>query len=393
MIPSKYYYDDDTKTQWNRKKQTKAQAKAAKKAKFDPKSKSTAVEVSKERSANAKPGLKAPTKESIKQRMEENEEDEDEDEDEADEDEDANEWVSESNTDDNDESQELEGGSEVEDTDINIVYDDEGNILEGEEEEEVKQKPKAKSQQNKPDPQRIQELRSQLASRIQELREKRKAPGTTVKGAPLNREAILEARREKQKLNKEKQLLKRKREEEEEEEDDDSEESGSEDEAKSGVMYSQVVFRDGERATADLKDIRKKKSTKGPRDILGQLKHIEKKKAKLESMDSEKRQDIEMKTKWSKALALAEGEKVRDDEKMLKKSLKRQTKEKKKSAKTWKERQQTVTKNIAEKQQKREENIALKRERNKLKSKKAKKRAGFEGRRKPSSKNKRAKKN
>lgn len=392
MIPSKYYYDDDTKTQWNRKKQTKAQAKAAKKAKFDPKSKSTAVEVSKERAANAKPGLEAPTKESIKHRREENEADEDENEDEAEEDEDANQWVSESNTDDSNKSQELEGGSEAEDTDINIVYDDEGNVLE---EEEIEQKPNAKAPQNKPDPQRIQELRSQLASRIQELREKRKAPGTTVKGAPLNREAILEARREKQRLNKEKQLLKRKREEEEEdeEEEDDSEDGGSEDEAKSGIMYSQVVFRDGDRATADLTDIRKKKSAKGPRDILGQLKHIEKKKAKLETMDSEKRQGIELKTKWSKALAMAEGEKVRDDEKMLKKSLKRQTKEKKKSAKTWKERQQTVATNIAEKQKKREENIALKRERNKLKSKKAKKRAGFEGRRKPSSKNKRAKKN
>ena len=389
MIPSKYYYDDDTKTQWNRKKQTKSQAKASKKSKFDPASKSTAAEVSKERAANAKPAKLPPTKESIQKRMkaaaEEEEAEESEEGSEEDSDEEAEETTK--NEKDTESSDELDETSDLDDAGTNEVYDDDGNVLEIEVDQS---KAQSKSVQKKPDPQRIEALRSQLADKIKELREKRKAPGTTVKGAPLNREAILEARREKQRIAKEKRLLKRKREEEEEgDSDTEGESNDASDEEGSSLVFSQVVFKDGDKATGDLKDIRKKKSNKGPRDILGQLKHIEAKKSKLQSMDAEKRENIETKTKWSRALAQAEGEKIRDDEKMLKKSLKKQTKQKKKSARLWKDRQETVTKSIAEKQKKREDNIALKRERNKLKSKKAKIRAGFEGRRK-SSGNKRA---
>lgn len=389
MIPSKYYYDDDTKTQWNRKKQTKSQAKASKKSKFDPASKSTAAEVSKEKAANAKPAKLPPTKESIQKRMkaaaEEEEAEESEEVSEEDSDEEAEETTK--NEKDTEFSDELDETSDLDDAGTNEVYDDDGNVLEIEVDQS---KAQSKSVQRKPDPQRIEALRSQLADKIKELREKRKAPGTTVKGAPLNREAILEARREKQRIAKEKRLLKRKREEEEEGDSDTEGESNDDaSDEESSLVFSQVVFKDGDKATGDLKDIRKKKSNKGPRDILGQLKHIEAKKSKLQSMDAEKRENIETKTKWSRALAQAEGEKIRDDEKMLKKSLKKQTKQKKKSARLWKDRQETVTKSIAEKQKKREDNIALKRERNKLKSKKAKIRAGFEGRRK-SSGNKRA---
>lgn len=122
-------------------------------------------------------------------------------------------------------SEEAEDTTDVEET-ISLVYDDEGNALEqAEEQERVKRKERRKNgtQKNKPDPQRIQELRAKLASRIQELREKRKAPGTSVRGAPLNREAILAARRERDKTKHEKVILKRKRDEEQEELQDDAE--------------------------------------------------------------------------------------------------------------------------------------------------------------------------
>ena len=41
------------------------------------------------------------------------------------------------------------------------------------------------------------------------------------------------------------------------------------------------------------------------------------------------------KDKWHKALKLATGEKVRDDEKLIKKALKRQEGKKRKSAHAW----------------------------------------------------------
>lgn len=241
----------------------------------------------------------------------------------------------------------------------------------------------------KSDPKKLEELRSQLASRIQELREKRKAPGTSVKGAPKDRKAAVEARQQKKQKAKEKRDLKRKLAEAEidSDEDESDEELADEITEDDTTVFSQVVFQDGGKSSRDFKDVKVKKA-KGPRDLLGQLKHIEAKKAKLNSMDNEKRASIENKSQWSRALALAEGEKVRDDEKLLRKALKRQTKDKKKSAKTWNERQETVKKNIADKQKKREENIAAKRERNKLKSKKAKQKAGVIGRGKKPSKKK-----
>lgn len=122
-------------------------------------------------------------------------------------------------------NEEPEDTTDVEET-ISLVYDDEGNALDqAEEQERVMRKERRKNgaQKNKPDPQRIQELRAKLASRIQELREKRKAPGTSVRGAPLNREAILAARRERDKIKHEKVILKRKRDEEQEELQEDAE--------------------------------------------------------------------------------------------------------------------------------------------------------------------------
>lgn len=118
---------------------------------------------------------------------------------------------------------------------ISLVYDDDGNLVDHELEQGSQARRQKRREQrasgepkHKPDPQRIQELRAKLASRIQELREKRKAPGTSVRGAPLNREAILEARRERERTNREKMLLKRKRDEEEQDQEQEQEQEQEE---------------------------------------------------------------------------------------------------------------------------------------------------------------------
>lgn len=73
---------------------------------------------------------------------------------------------------------------------------------------------------------------------------------------------MLNARREKERVAKEKAQLKRKRTDDDDGQgDDDSDDDGSDDDVdSSNLMYSSVQFADGTKATADLKDLRHQKS-------------------------------------------------------------------------------------------------------------------------------------
>lgn len=62
---------------------------------------------------------------------------------------------------------------------------------------------------------------------------------------------------------------------------------------------------------------------------------LAKRKERLEALNPEQRERKEEKDRWEKVGLKAEGEKVRDDEKRLKKMAKRQEKIKSKSAKAW----------------------------------------------------------
>ncbi|GAA6064043.1 hypothetical protein JCM10212_001469, partial [Sporobolomyces blumeae] len=72
-----------------------------------------------------------------------------------------------------------------------------------------------------------------------------------------------------------------------------------------------------------------------PKDANAALEILEKRKQRMDELDPEKREKAEDKERWEKVLLKAEGEKVRDDEKRLKKMAKRQEREKRKSAKAW----------------------------------------------------------
>mmetsp|Transcript_14118 Transcript_14118/g.30627 ORF Transcript_14118/g.30627 Transcript_14118/m.30627 type:complete len:402 (-) Transcript_14118:522-1727(-) len=87
---------------------------------------------------------------------------------------------------------------------------------------------------------------------------------------------------------------------------------------------------------------------------------------------------------WKSALSRAGGERVLDDPKLLRKSLKKESKRKAKSAAAWQERRDHQQEEQAARQNKRKENIQA-RVQGKLEKKKAKReakllRAGFEGR-------------
>lgn len=390
LIPAKHYYNEETSNQWKGgKKKNKKLAKAKKAAKFDGEKSGSALEEQTRRQLAA-------TSES------------------------------------NEAADDVEAGSDSDD-DVVMAFDDSGNALDGEanlrEEgskettsvpqevpkqqqktnasEKTKKKPQivhhtgkdasessTSADQPKKPSEGIQELRARLSSKIQELREKRKAPGSGAPGAPANREAILESRKKRQQAAKEKRAEKRKREAdaEVEEELEDVIDGHVDPETAttnhSNLVFSQIQFANGQRTGADIATTKDRKAGK-QRDIVGQLKHLQNKKAKIASLDEEKRKAIEQNAQWSRAILSAEGQKVRDDEKMLRKAVKSQQKKKDKSEKEWKERKERQDKALQHRLAKREENIQQHKELKGVKGKQRKKllnnhkkRAGFEGKNK-----------
>ncbi|KAI6041609.1 surfeit locus protein 6-domain-containing protein [Pisolithus marmoratus] len=121
------------------------------------------------------------------------------------------------------------------------------------------------------------------------------------------------------------------------------------------------------------------KSSNNPTQALSQLSA---RKEKLASLPEDKRKSAQEKERWSKAEARIEGVKVKDNEALLKKAIKRKEKEKVRSKKKWEERKEQVTAQMAARQQKRTDNIAMRNERRNEKRKgkgKSKARPGFEG--------------
>ncbi|KIO15386.1 hypothetical protein M407DRAFT_35049 [Tulasnella calospora MUT 4182] len=108
------------------------------------------------------------------------------------------------------------------------------------------------------------------------------------------------------------------------------------------------------------------------------LKQLSARSERLAGLPEQQRKEAEAKLKWEKAEARLEGEKVKDDVTKLKKALKRKEKEKNKMREKWEERKQAVKDDIAARDKKRADNIAMRHDRKKNKGSKA--RPGFEGR-------------
>ncbi|KAK4046550.1 hypothetical protein OIV83_006002 [Microbotryomycetes sp. JL201] len=94
-----------------------------------------------------------------------------------------------------------------------------------------------------------------------------------------------------------------------------------------------------------------------PKDPNAALQVLAARKQKLSEMTDEQREKREDKDRWEKVELKAQGDKVRDDEKRLKKMAKRQEQIKRKSAKAWAERKQQVQTNISTRIEKRNANI------------------------------------
>ena len=96
---------------------------------------------------------------------------------------------------------------------------------------------------------------------------------------------------------------------------------------------------------------------------------------KIKKEDPKKASALVEKTSWEKAIAKAEGEKIRDDPALLKKSLKRKLAKKKKSAKEWQARTEQVEERMRKRQEKKQRNVQKRKDHKQ--NRKAFKRAGF----------------
>ncbi|SCU88775.1 LAME_0E01112g1_1 [Lachancea meyersii CBS 8951] len=433
LIPAKYYYDDKTQEQWKQKKKSKAQSKLDKRSKLDPElqneESASALEIKAQREKDGQPvvlpGSKAvPQASDSSDEVEEDEEEEEEiEEEEAEGDEDQGRSETE-----NSKSTSVQDGKDLqipqaanagpasEDEEaIDVIFDDEGNEVGNEVNSQTTQVPKEDTKASKSDSNKtpkadrkenLAKLRAKLQEKIQSLKERRKAPGTSVSGAPSSREAILEQRKRKQEQKRKRsELDKAKQDESSDNESSDSEaeeetdvvvkkrKTGDEDLTKD-LMFQNIEFDDGSRATSDLQRLRKSSNKKGPakNDIKAHLQASELRRAKLEEKDELEQIKQKEKEKWQRAMLQAEGEKFRDGEKLLRKALKRKEAKKRKSAVEWRERKESVATAISDKQKRREENLQIRKD-NKgkkrshqekmkrgIKGVRPQKRAGFEGR-------------
>ncbi|KFH43759.1 Ribosomal RNA-processing protein-like protein [Hapsidospora chrysogenum ATCC 11550] len=235
-------------------------------------------------------------------------------------------------------------------------------------------------------------LRARLAARIEALRAARKADGPD--GKPIRtRQELIESRRAKQaqrKAHKKELRQKAKLEEERKREEALASNSPSvmspavehpsraDSPGDGGFAFGRVAFGDGTKLSHDLSYVLSSGKRKGPSDPKTALLKVQNQKKRLQELDEEKRRDVAEKDTWLNARRRAEGEKIRDDEGILKKTVKRKEASKRKSEKAWKDRIKGVEHAQKEKQKKREENIKKRRE-EKLMGKAGKKKGGGGG--------------
>ena len=246
--------------------------------------------------------------------------------------------------------------------------------------------------------------RERFDERMLQLRLDRKADG--IEGRPArNRQELLDQRRKKELERRKAKKEQWQKEKEEEQRKEDEEIAKRFSPGGSGSLlasprspivgdypnsnsftFGRVAFADGQQADASLNSIRDAHRRKGPMDPASALKAVQDKAGRLAGLDEDKRRRIEQQDMWLNARRKAHGEKVRDDESLLKRALKRKEVEKKKSGAEWTRREEGVKGGMDARQRKREDNLQKRRDEkfdkkagNKKGKSVKKNRPGFEG--------------
>ncbi|KAJ2785318.1 hypothetical protein GGI15_001969 [Coemansia interrupta] len=198
----------------------------------------------------------------------------------------------------------------------------------------------------------IGELRQRLKERIDNLRQKRKAPEDDV-----SREALLQKRISRRKKSDEAKAKAKKA------------GKSAQEQVLGSKTPSMVSDTKGSGKSGDAGDIKNdiyfgklttgasKKKNVHVRQQLAKIESKNKELDELRKTDSEKADRIEAKDKWSKALNQAKGEKVKDDVKLLRKTVKRMDQQKAKSSREWTERKNQLETKMKERALKRDANV------------------------------------
>ena len=182
----------------------------------------------------------------------------------------------------------------------------------------------------------ISELRARLHTKLEGFRKDRGAD----EGDPVSRDALEMARRQKRGEMRDKRRKERKEERRKAQVHAATTAKG----AKTQLIVP--LLPKGDSVTYPTVNLPSSSSTgaaggssKGPIKNIsnpGQaLAHLEKHNAHVKALPEDKRKAVEEKERWAKALQRAGGEKVHDEEKTLKKAVKRVEKQKQKSGKEW----------------------------------------------------------
>lgn len=238
-----------------------------------------------------------------------------------------------------------------------------------------------------------EELQARLRTRIEALRARRKADGAD--GQPAKtRQELLEQRRKKSEVRKQhkKELRQKAKQEEERLKNEQLRGSGSPLsvdifsprsplEPENNFSFGRVAFDDGQQTDGTLDRLIEPKK-KGPQDPKTALESAQRKADRIKSYDPSKRADIEEKDTWLNAKKRVHGERVRDDQSLLKKALKRKEKTKAKSEKEWNERIEGVKRGKEVRQKKRDDNLAKRKDERGGKKAKAKSAGAAKGKKK-----------
>jgi len=241
--------------------------------------------------------------------------------------------------------------------------------------------------------------RQRLQEQIANFRTQRKADDKT----PRSRAELLEQRRLKEEERKAAKKVQRQKEKEEEARRQDEEMARRFSPGGSGSLlasprspivdagpsgsgsytYGRIAFEDGTTLDSTTLTAAEQRKHKGPQDTATALKAAQAKQARLSGLDDSKRADIAEKDMWLNARKRAHGEKIKDDQSLLKKALKRQEKQKSRSGTEWDKRIEGVKGAQEAKQKKRTENLQKRKDEKSANktggSKKKVKRPGFEG--------------
>ncbi|KAM9820572.1 surfeit locus protein 6 [Neosynchiropus ocellatus] len=234
-------------------------------------------------------------------------------------------------------------------------------------------------------------LRKRLHEKIEESRGQG-APKDALSEAVQAKRAKRKLERERKKRKKKEFRMKKMAEESAQEQPPEIKQEEEEEKPKpaenkrtqTALIFNKVETVEERYVDKALKRKMKKENTKGKitpltgRNYKQLLTRVEARKTKVEQLrekDEGKARELEEKIKWTNTLYKAEGLKIKDDEDMLRASLKRKEKMKAQKKKRWNERSENILDKMQKRQDKRRKNIQLrKRAKTEKKKEKARKR-------------------